>query len=336
MPVYQLQPPSPNRLYSACAPWLALVLASAVLTGCVSRPEMQSEAAQPPPQTNPVPVEQARQAMRPSTVCSAMPGSPFALRKKVLVLALPVQRPIEAVDLPGLATAWSRALQQRLQDSDRFLVRNGNNHALDRTDNVRKQVISLAQLYDAQIVIAGQITSLGVRRGRIALGSLGTIPNPLGDLRIIETELEIFDGQSGARLKQLDHDTEVRGAVENPGNSVLRGDFFRTSLGEAVAKTLDRQVEDVQDELACLPMQARIVRTDLQDVHIDAGFTSNLKPGDRLRALQRSGFPSGEGGQIEKTVGTLVIKQVFPESAVGHIGGGEQPDWRFNGFVRAW
>lgn len=328
-------PPLPARLASPVVRRLAvtvLLAGSALLSGCKSLPAPKSEADK----TGAEQAEQARQAMRPSAVCGAQQGSPFAFRKKVLVLALPVQRPLEAIDLPDLAAAWSHALQQRLQDSDRFLIRDGGRYAIDPADNIRKQVTTLAQKYDAQIVIAGQVTSLGMQSGRIGLGALGSFAQPFSAVRVIETELDIYDGQSGTRLKRLHHNAEVHGAVENRGGSTLRGEFFRTPLGESVAKMLNRQMEDVLDELACLPMQARIVGTPQKEVQIDIGFTSNLKLGDRLRLLQRDGFPNSEGVQAEKPVGHLVIKHVFPESAIGQVEGDPLPDWKLNGFVRAW
>jgi hypothetical protein len=182
----------------------------------------------------------------------------------------------------------------------------------------------------------GQITSLGMHQGRIGLGSLGSLPQPFGDMRVIETELDVYDGQTGTRLKRLQHETDIQGEVKNTSGSTLRGDFYRIPLGIAVNSLLERQMEDLQDELACLPLQARIVLTAQKEVHIDAGYTSNMKPGDRLRILQREGFPSSEGVQSEKTVGYLLLKRVFPETAIGQVEGEETPDWQLNGFVRAW
>lgn len=329
MPAFSLLPLLPS---SAVAKAVTLAAICATLTGCALKPALQSEEEK----TSSAKVEQARQATRPSTVCSPLQGNPFAMRKKVLVLALPVQKPLEAVDLPGLSSAWSNALQQRLQKSDRFLIRNGSNHAINPNDDLRKQITALAQQFDAQIVIAGQITSLGMHQGRIGLGSLGSLPQPFGDMRVIETELYVYDGQTGTLLKRLQHESEIHGEVKNTSGSTLRGDFFRIPLGIAVNSLLDKQMEDLQDELACLPLQARIVLSAQKEVHIDVGYTSNMKPGDRLRILQREGFPSSEGVQTENTVGHLVLKQIFPETAIGQVEGEETPDWRQNGFVRAW
>ena len=329
MSVFSLPPMHPSSTF---AKGITLVAICASLAGCALKPVLQSEEEK----TSATKAEQARQAMRPSTVCSPQQGNPFAMRKKVLVLALPVQKPLEAIDLPGLATAWSNALQQRLQKSDRYLLRNGSQHAINLNDDLRKQITALAEKYDAQIVIAGQITSLGMHQGRIGLGSLGSLPQPFGDMRVIETELDVYDGQAGTRLKRLHHKAEIHGEVKNTSGSTLGGDFFRIPLGIAVNDLLERQMEDLQDELACLPLQARIVLTAQKEVHIDVGYTSNMKISDRLRILQRVGFPSSEGVQSEKTVGYLQLKQVFPETSVGQIEGEVTPDWQMNGFVRAW
>lgn len=323
---------APARLRRPGASWFALTLCAAIVTACAPLQPSQSDEDRLRAQL----AEEARQAARPSAQCSAQPGTPFAFRKKVLVLALPVHRPLEAADLPGLSGAWSAALQQRLQSTDRFVLRDGSAYALDPAGDARQQVMALAQQFDAQVVIAGRIDSVGIRKGRIELGPLHPIPQPFGDVRVIETTLQVFDGYTGTPIKQLSHTGEVRGVVENRSPSTLRGGFFQTTLGETVATMLDRQRDDIEDELACLPMQARIVHSRQHEIHIDAGFTSNLKPGDRLRVVQRNSGNSMTSGSSERSYGDLVISQVFAQTAVGHFDGGVRPNWEFNGYVRAW
>ena len=315
-------PAVPTSLLRACC----LLLAVSVLAACAFLPATRPAAPQgkPPRQAEQAKkVAQARPAERPSVVCSAKQGNPFAMRKKVLILSLPVLRPGEAVDLPDIALAWSNALQLRLQKKDHFLIRDGSSYAIDSLGDVRQQTTTLARMLDAQIVIAGQITSLG------------SLPQPFVDKRVLETVLDVYDGDSGARLARLEQHGEVRGRVLNQG-SPLRGGFFDTSLGSAVAIMLEQQVADIEDELSCLPLQAHIVRTHGDEARLDAGYTSHIRPGDSLRVTQRQGFPGSGGEQIEKTFGNLVVKQVFPETAIGQFQGTEQPDWRYSVFVRAW
>jgi hypothetical protein len=312
------------RATEVAARVLLIAIATFVFAGCATPPVAQPSANQPPAQS----AEQTRQAARLTSVCGAQPGTPFAFRKKVLVLSMPLARPSDATDLPDLSAVWSRALQKRLRASDRFLVRDGSAYYLDPEGDVRARVMAVAERFDAQFVVAGRIVAVGTKRAGIELGRFATLPLPFADQRVIETELQVFDGHSGAQLNQLAHDAEVSGRVESEGQRILQGDFSDTSLGKTIAGLVERQGEGVEDELACLPMQARIVQAQAKEVRIDAGFTSNLAPGDRLRIYQRR-------GGAEQAYGELAIKKVFPESAIGSLEG-EAPDWRFNAYVRAW
>ena len=310
---------------------LLVALGSALsLSACISLPPIMDEEAR----VRAAVAEQNRQAQRPSTLCAAQPGSPFAFRKKVLVLNFPVANPREAADLPGLPGAWSRALQQRLAASDRFILRDGSQHRIDPNDpDPRSQIIALARQFDAQIVVAGQIERLNISEKQLRIGAYKPIPLPGDDQRDLSAQLEIFDGLSGTPIKRALSSHTAKGDIVRHTPTPLASPFDDSDLGKALTQLLHEQGELVEDELACLPMQARILRAQLHEVHIDAGFTSQLKPGDRLKVFQN---PGGSDQRSEKMYGDLLIKQVFPETAIGILDGGERPDWRFNGFVRAW
>lgn len=303
-----------------------LSLYAIVLAGCTQLPMPTAEEDRVRAEL----AERERQAARPASLCSPTPGTPFAFRKKVLLLSVPLEHLLEAPDLPGLGTTWSVELQQRLRSTDRFIVRDGRNFGIDAQADVRKQIIALGERFDAQFVVTGRIRTAGIQPGRIDLGPLKPIPLPMSDQRSIETVLEIYDTHTGTVVSRLSHAASVSGKVLARGNGSFDEAFFQTPIGEALDKALKQQAEDIEDQLACLPMQARITRTRLHEIFIDAGFTSNLNPGDRLRVLQRDEY------NVERGYGDLVIKQVFPETALGYLDGGDRPNWKFNGFVRAW
>lgn len=314
-------------------PHLAIALLCAALAGCAALPPLPQPGEEERRRAELA--EQQRQAARPAALCSAQPGTPFVMRHKVLVLAMAVRNAGEAADLPGLSTAWSRALQQRLQETDRFIVRDGSAFGIDAHQPLPQQISVLATRFDAQWVIVGHVGSLAYQRGQFDLGPFKPLPRPGGDRRVLEASLAIYDGYSGSPLRKFAHRAEVKGSVLNKGAVNLQGDFFTSELGAAFDQMIGRQSESIEDELACLPMQARIVRVNMPEIHIDAGLASRLQPGDRLRVMQRNGR-GADAGMTERFYGEVVIRQVLAESAVGYLDySGPQPDWRFGGFVRA-
>lgn len=305
------------------------------LTACAQLPVVQTEEERLRTEL----AEQERQAARTASLCRPEPGNPFSLRKKVLMLSMPVDSPMQAADLPGIATHWPRALQQRLHATDRFLLRDGTAFALDPQRNAQEQVTALARQFDAQFVIAGAFNTLGTHPGAISLGPLKPIPLPIKNERVLETTLTVYDGFSGAPITRLQHRGAVEGQVEYRGNSPMRGVFFDTPFGQAVDKLLTEQSESLEDELACLPMQARVIQVRDGKVRIDAGFTSNIQPGTRLRLLLNDGnllAPGGQALSTEKPLGDVVIERVFPEHAVGKLDSSLSPEWRGSAYVRSW
>lgn len=310
---------------------LVMAVSTGLLTACASLPSPQNEEARRQAEL----AEQARQAARPSSLCAADPGSPFALRKKVLVLGLPVSRPLQAADLPGLSSTWSRELQRRLRTSDRFLLRDGSALTLNPAEDIQQQIRTLARQFDAQFIIAGGIDDLAVQRGRIDLGPFKPIPQPFADRRTLSAVLDIYDGFSGAQIRQLTHRDEIKGRVD--GNTL--GSNTESPLGTGIDTLISRQLDDVVDELSCLPMQARLLPAAPGKLQINAGLNSNVEPGQRLRVFLHEPTPVVAGSPStwqERPLGEFVVSHVYPEHAIGQIDFPIQPELRASAYVRAW
>ncbi|MDX9698322.1 MAG: flagella assembly protein FlgT middle domain-containing protein [Rhodocyclaceae bacterium] len=323
---------------------LSTLAALAILAGCANLPlpPTEEELAR---QQKLAADEEVRQAERAASLCRAEAGTPFALRKKVLLLAMPLARPAEAADLPGISTAWPQALQRKLADSAHFLVRNGSAHALDPAGDLAAQVTRLARSFDAQFVIAGHIDSLAIRPGQIefsgisALTRLRPIPLAMLDQRSLATHFDLYDGHSGARLAQLRQQDEIDTDVSNRSPDVMQGVFFHTKLGEALAALLEQQFEQIEDELACLPMMAAAHPLPDGRISIAAGFNSGLQPGDRLRLFLEQVLPVSalvKQPQASRPFGEVLVEQVYPEHAVARLDSSLQPQWRGPAVVRAW
>ncbi|NMG47162.1 hypothetical protein GO613_03485 [Azoarcus communis] len=310
---------------------LAMVMSASLLTACASLPSPQNEEARRQAEL----AEQARQAARPSSLCAADPGSPFALRKKVLVLGLPVSRPLQAADLPGLSSTWSRELQRRLRTSDRFLLRDGSSLALNPAEDTHQQIRTLARQFDVQFIVAGEVNDLSVQRGRIDLGPFKPIPQPFADRRTLSAVLDIYDGFSGTLIRQLTHHDAIKGRVD--GNTLASNP--ESPLGAGIDTLISRQFDDVVDELACLPMQARLLPAAPGKLQINAGSSSNVEPGQRLRVFLHEPTPVVTGSPPtwqERPLGEFVVSHVYPEHAIGQIDFPIQPELRASAYVRAW
>lgn len=322
-----------SALFSASALRALLAVAVLGLSACANLP--QPLAAE----------EEARQAARVANLCRAEPGTAFALRKKVLVLAMPLARPAEAADLPGISTAWPRALRDKLASSAHFLVRDGSAHALDPEVDIVPQITRLARRFDAQFVIAGHIDSLAIRPGQVEfkhlseLSRLRPIPLTMLDKRSLVTHFDLYDGHSGAQLARLQQQQVLATEVGNRSADVMQGVFFDSPLGQALAAMLEQQFEEIEDELACLPMMAAAHPLPGGRVSIAAGFSSGLQPGMRLRLFLEQVLPVSalmKQPQANRPLGEVLVEQVYPEHAVARLESGPQSEWQGPAVVRAW
>ena len=262
--------------------------------------------------------------------CSPEQGPPFSYRKKVAVLAAEVRDPQR--DLPALDVAWSDVLQKRLADSGRLLVVDASKQHIHSGDMQREWIIDLASRLDVQFVIAVKFHSLHVSQRQIG-GGIYTINLP-GARRQIDAELVIFDGYSGAKIARTFHSANAKGLAKNIVNQahqpVLRGAFFDSLLGEAMALVLASQVEEGLGKLACLPLMARVVNVSGHELRISTGGASFIRPGESLQLFRRYGM-------VESRLGPVDIVRVLPESIIAvYRGEGNAPVFSKGLFVRAW
>jgi len=318
------------------------------LVGCASMPGLQDDAARVRAEAERA-TEAARQAARPATQCAAKPGTPFAYRKKVLLLAAQVRNPGELPELPGLGAVWGQALSEGLRAGTRLLIHDGGGYRIDAGSwrSRREQVRELADRFGVQFVVAVALAAGPRIEHRLRFDSAREFMRSLvdrDDRRALLIETEVYD-RRGVLIEQMSR--HARTPVESGRNAravPLAAGWLETEAGGALRPALRRQIEDIEDALACLPLEARLVRVDWRDLHIDAGFTSGLAQGDRLRLYRRLGWtlsPQGDAQWQEEAYGQLVLKTVYPETAIGAWEGGERqvdphPGHGFHGVVRAW
>ncbi len=265
-------------------------------------------------------------------LCAPKPGSPFAYRKKIAVLAADMSSSLDARDLPGLDVAWSEALQQRLRDNGRLQVVDASDQHLHVGERQRDWIMDLARRLGVQFVMVARLNSLHVSRSQFGIAEYAVrLPKVQ---RQIDAELMIFDGYSGAQLARSAHSAHLEGSEREVVNleqrPVLGGSFLETPVGEAMASVLDAQVEEGQDSLACLPLMARVVKVVGRNVYLAVNGASLVRPGDVLQMFRRSGV-------VEARLGAVEIIRVFPESVIAvYRGEDDVPRFTEGMYVRAW
>jgi len=326
-------------------PHLVVGLASVVLAACAPRPLLaprlpsENPARQPPAAQAPA----TPAGPQASELCSPAKGVAYGLRKKVAVVQFPVADPADAFDLPGFERAWAHELERRLGAEQRFLLSDASEYrlaplAMDALGRYSQgpgdQARQIAARTGAQFVVSGRVVDVAMEEPTQMLESMSRWPT-----RRLGVELSVYDGATGALLAHHSYREQVQGHVKMSGLSPMGGEFLDSEFGQAVGRTLDRQVVDVVNDLACVPFTAHIVAVDDGVVRIDAGGTSLLRPNDTLRVYRHRLATAGAGHDFyqDEPAGTLVIRQVFPQFAQGAMQkAGDVRSLRPGDLVRTW
>jgi len=131
----------------------------------------------------------------------------------------------------------------------------------------------LAKQHRAQYVLSGVYRDFGLAQW--GWGKYGS--------RRIEIEAFIHDGVNGAVLAQKRFHAKASGTVGLEGEpSMGSARFYQTDLGRSWGALLDTIVAWTEQQAACLPFSARILKAEGKRYHIDAGAEAGLSMGDTL------------------------------------------------------
>ncbi|MEJ2793498.1 flagella assembly protein FlgT middle domain-containing protein [Iodobacter sp. LRB] len=293
--------------------------------------------------------------------------SDFAYRKKLLLAHFQLQNPVDANDISHFQDGLQQELSRMLSASDHYLPQRTVNEAAFNLqpgfyDPVLQpeRVRELARRYGTQFVVGGVIRDLGASGEQIGLawgndvrtGERKISPNipmlkfngwvpSLAELgvkispssRRFEADVYVFDGASGALLKQQRFADSASGDVIQSRDNVFGSRrFYETDFGKMVEKQLEQIVAGVDDVLACQAFAARISRVEKDRIYIDAGSTARVNKGDKLQLFRVSGpnqLVAAVNGDSSMSLGTpesllsaVTVTQVQPLFAIAILENG--------------
>lgn len=317
---------------------LILLLSTALLMGCLQRPPV------PPAKYKP-PAESAVNEPTMAEMCSPSAGAEYGLLKRVVVVGFGLSDPAQANDLNEIEQRYPSQLTKLLDDEGRFVLTERGHTilvpaALDLMGNYSRtaaeQARQVAEEQGAQFVISGRFLDLSSTYYDNLIDTARKWP-----VRQLVVEIEVFDGYSGSLITRHLYRDRVKGRIDMKQITPFDGRFNESEYGQAVAHMLKLQVRDIVNDLACMPMQARILKLDGNTVYIDAGANVLLRPNDELKIFRKRIAAHDLHDKMvaeEIPYGTLTIKRLFPNSSIGtlKLKRGRAEDLRPGDIVRAW
>lgn len=210
-------------------------------------------------------------------------------------------------------------------------------HALDA--QIETQVQQLAQKYDTQFVVSGEVQDMAMMSPDTAYtpGFYTRFINGLHDTfhvdtpldkrhRIFRFQLELRDGLTGAVVFANHYQTFGKWkATGHPDTGFASPRFWQSDYGQQVQQLLAKASDELAAAIACQPHIARIdSRPGYQQVIIRSGATHGLRAGDTLELYQlitqqaRGKYDVFDKRLVDRQV-DLVLTEVYPSHSVAHI-----------------
>lgn len=284
--------------------------------------------------------------------CLADTSPRFSYRKRVLFTRLDVKSRAQLRGLYGIESRFMESLVARI-DRNKYHPISQSEQLIDSVISIdlhgkvmpkSKKVVNLARQHRAQFVVSGEILDMGQQQQR-SLFSRTYRSNPLlgaytnDPERMIVIRLDVYEGSSGVLLDQQTFKAWSKDGADLNTQYTLMGErFMHTALGAALHGVLTQQQEYVSGLLSCIPLQAEIMRmAGLERAVLSVGAVQGVRPGDSFKAYRNS-QPSGVHEQMvsQRSVGKLVIEEVYPEHAIGSLEAESGATLRQGDWVRAW
>lgn len=269
-------------------------------------------------------------------------GSDRAYLKRIAITGFPLLHPAQgnlggigdiAWEMPSLIASnlAQRGRLQPLKATHLSLypaLQNAASRQLD--DGTLTSVATHTDTLDSQFIVSGVVRDLSMVDPTIHAENNYFIDlyNRLDyrsnkHLRAFQLDLFVHDGFSGALIYEKRYEASGIWNLDPHQKTGFNSQGFAAQeYGKAVRRTVAALTQDLEDTLRCKPLAARITRTENNRIWLQADEASGVKQGDKFRILHRSTFYDVQmrpTHQLSNTHSTLVIDEVHPTFAVGHL-----------------
>ncbi len=272
--------------------------------------------------------------------CHADDDPSFAYRKRVGVLPMGLEQRLDVVDVPFIERQYSQELVRRMR-SDALLPFDASNHYVGGQYAFREllspeQARAMASQLGVQFLVAGRLVDLSFEPTQtyaidLALSAAAwktwakeTYERATdSQWRELNVELAVYDGPSGALIKQDIYKGGANQRINTDRYSGLDSNrFWQSDYGQLLSKVLNDQAKMVERSVECLPMRAQVLSVRDAHIEINAGVDTLLMPGDKLKLFHRA--PTGQVRDNENAYrwqyfGEVTVAGVFPMRAVAML-----------------
>lgn len=224
-------------------------------------------------------------------------------------LAIPQQAALGGIYQVG--KDFTQLLKRQIGKQSQSFVVTGTSAVPVQPDNPGAMMM-LAEDYDAQYIVSGQITDLTSTLDQSLLSS-----DKIN--RQFSAEVQVLDGKTGEVLVQR----KYREVAEWPFSRVSQVDtqsarFWVSAYGAALQRISRNIMLDLESSLACRASLPEVVNAHGNQVQVNVGRAHGVKQGDLLRLWHTAGFIDQYGisrNRMVETKITLVVDRVYENSA---------------------